>query len=74
MKILSIIKGIIGWLLKDVAQIVGVVEAIAKLLVGIISLTPTKKDDPFIPAIDKAASAIKKVLYTISDKLMGKIV
>jgi len=73
LKIVGIVKGSIAWIIKNVALLVGIVEAIAKVVVGVITLTPTKKDDPLIPKVDLVCSAIKKFLYTMSDKLMGKL-
>lgn len=67
------LKKTIAWGLKNTALIVGVIEALAKLLAGIASLTPTKADDIFIPTVDLAASWIKKGLYTAADKLAGKV-
>jgi hypothetical protein len=60
-------------MIKNVALLVGILEAIVKVVAGIISLTPTKKDDAFLPKIDAIASWIKKGLYFMSDKLAGKI-
>jgi len=73
LKLLSIAKGVIGWVLKNTAQIVGVVESLGKVIAGMVSFTPTKKDDWLIPVVDKVCSAIKKFLYDMSDKLMRKI-
>lgn len=63
---------IAAWAVKNAALLIGIVEAVAKMLAGIISLTPTKSDDKIIPMVDKVASAMKKALYFISDKLAGK--
>lgn len=63
---------IVAWLAKNAALIVGIVEAISKLFAGIVSITPTKADDALVPTVDKIASAIKKYLYDVSDKLAGK--
>lgn len=54
------------------ALILGVVEAILKAAAGIVSLTPTKKDDAIVDMVNSAFSAIKKVLYTVADRLAGK--
>lgn len=64
--------GIFSWIVKNVALIVGIIEAILKAAAGIISLTPTKKDDKIYLIVDKVFSWIKKILYTLSDKLAGK--
>jgi hypothetical protein len=70
-KIVGFIKLILAYLVKNVALIVGIVEAIAKVFAGIASLTPTKADDALIPLVDKVASFIKKWLYTLAEKLGG---
>jgi hypothetical protein len=71
--VFAFIKGFLAWAIKDAAQIIGVVEAIGKAVAGIVSLTPTKKDDFLIAWVDKAGSAVKKALYWASDKLAGKL-
>jgi len=63
---------IVSYIFKNLALLLGIVEAILKVASGIVSMTPTKKDDAIVEMIDKAFSAIKKVLYTVSDKLAGK--
>ena len=63
---------IISYIFKNIALLVGIVEAILKMSAGIVSMTPTKKDDAIWDTVNSAFSAIKKVLYTISDKLAGK--
>jgi len=63
---------IISYIFKNLALWIGIIEALLKVAAGIVSLTPTKRDDAIVEMIDKGFSAIKKVLYTISDKLAGK--
>lgn len=67
----SFFKKITAWLIKNAAIVVGIIEGVAKLFAGIVSLTPTKADDALIPIVDKVASTIKKYLYDLSDKLNG---
>ena len=62
---------VLAWIAKNGALLVGVLESAAKLVAGIISLTPTKKDDKFLEKVDEKASEAKKVLYDISDTLKG---
>ena len=62
----------IAWIFKNLSLLVGIIEAILKVAAGIVSLTPTKKDDAVVAFVDKWFSIIKKWLYTISDKLAGK--
>ena len=63
---------IISYIFKNLALLLGIIEAIIKVVAGIASMTATKKDDAIVEMIDKGFSAIKKVLYDISDKLAGK--
>ena len=70
---MNIVMGVLAWLVKNVALLVGIIEAIVKVIAGIVSLTPTKKDDAFLPKVDAVASWIKKGLYFVSDKLAGKL-
>lgn len=70
---INFVLGVVAWLVKNVALLVGIVEAIVKVVAGIVSLTPTKADDAFLPIVDKVASAIKKVLYFASEKMAGKV-
>lgn len=70
---MQFIMGILAWLVKNSALLVGIVEALAKVIAGIVSITPTKKDDFLITKVDDIASSIKKALYTISDFLAGKV-
>jgi hypothetical protein len=63
---------IISYIVKNMALLIGIVEAVLKVAAGIVSLTPTKKDDAILEVVDRAFSAVKKILYTIADKLAGK--
>jgi hypothetical protein len=63
---------IISYIFKNLALIIGIIEAILKVAAGIASMTATKRDDAIVEMIDKGFSNVKKVLYTISDKLAGK--
>jgi hypothetical protein len=67
------IMGIAAWLVKNTALLVGIVEAVVKVFAGIVSLTPTKKDDALLPKVDAIASKIKAALYWASEKLAGKV-
>ncbi len=63
---------VLGWVFKNLSLIIGIIEAILKAAGGIVSITPTKKDDAVLAVVDKVFSTIKSWLYTISDKLAGK--
>jgi len=71
-KMFKIVLYVLSYLSKNVALLVGIIETLFKVIAGIVSLTPTKKDDAFIPQVDKFFSAIKKVLYNVSDFMAGK--
>jgi hypothetical protein len=70
---IGFIMGIAAWLVKNTALLVGIVEAVVKVFAGIVSLTPTKKDDALLPKVDAIASKIKAALYWASEKLAGKV-
>lgn len=72
MAIVNFLMGVLSWIVKNVALIIGIIEAISKVLGGIVSLTPTKSDDKVVAVIDNVFSWIKKGLYFLSDKLAGK--
>lgn len=69
---MKFILGVVAYIFKNLGVIIGIAEAVLKAAGAIISLTPTKKDDGVMAFIDKWFSAIKKFLYSISDKLAGK--
>ena len=74
-KIVKILKdfalAVGAYIAKNLALLVGVIEALAKALAGIISLTPIKRKDKILEYVDKFFSAVKKGLYWVSDKLGG---
>lgn len=72
-KMFNLVALALGFIVKNVALIVGILEAAVKVIGGIVSLTPTKRDDKFLPVIDNIFSAVKKVLYGASDYLAGKL-
>jgi hypothetical protein len=63
---------ILSYIFKNLAIIIGVIEAILKAVAAIVSITPTKRDDVIYAAVDSVFSKIKQILYNISDKLGGK--
>jgi len=66
---MGLLMKVIAWFLKNMALMVGILEALAKVITGIISLTPTKEDDKWLPKIDAVFSEIKRWLYTIATAL-----
>jgi len=67
--IMKILVDILAYIVKNVGLLVGILESIVKVITGIISLTPTKKDDNWLPIVDKIFSNIKKQLYNVSEML-----
>ena len=67
-----IILKILAWVVKNMAYIIGIMDTIVKLIAGIVSLTPTKKDDKLRNSVDTFFNFIKGWLYKISDLLGGK--
>jgi hypothetical protein len=62
----------VGWVLKNTALVLGIVEALCKLITGIVVATPTKRDDTIIlPKVDAFFSFVKKVLYDRSESVTG---
>jgi len=70
---MQIILAVLAYVVKNIALIIGILEAIAKVITGIITLTPTKKDDALLPKVDAFFSAIKKFLYEVSEFMSGKL-
>jgi len=62
----------LAYIAKNSAMIVGIIEAVAKAFVSVITLTPTKKDDKLLPYIDKFFSGIKRSLYVLSEIMSNK--
>ena len=71
-KMYQIILAVLAYLVKNTALLIGILEAIAKVITGIITLTPTKKDDILLPKVDAFFSAIKKFLYQLTEFMTGK--
>jgi hypothetical protein len=68
---INFITNILAWIVKNSALIIGVLEAIAKAVSGVISLAPIKSQDKALEVVDNVFSAIKKGLYGLSDFLGG---
>lgn len=68
----QLILYVLAWASKNLAIIIGILEAVVKAITAIVTLTPTKRDDKVLPIVDNVFSSIKKVLYTISDIMAGK--
>jgi len=69
---LQLVWYVLAWVVKNLALIVGILEALCKVIVGIISLTPTKRDDACLDKVNMVFSTIKRWLYTLSDWTAGK--
>ena len=69
-KIIIFLKGVLAYLLKNGGLIIGLVESALKVLGGIVSLTPTKKDDAVVAFLDKWFTKIKQLIYDLMDKVI----
>jgi phage-related minor tail protein len=69
-KIILFLKGVLAYLLKNSGLIVGVIEAVLKALGGIVSLTPSKKDDAVVAFLDTWFTKIKGWVYNLMDKVV----
>lgn len=69
--VINFVTNILAWVVKNSALIVGILEALAKVIAGIVSLAPVKNQDAVLVVVDKVFSAIKKALYSASDFLGG---
>ncbi len=63
----NLITNVIGWFVKNVGLIVEILEALLKLAGGIVSLTPSKKDDKIVALIEDKFDVVKKALYQLAD-------
>ncbi len=63
------ITNVLAWIVKNMAMLIGIVEAVFKLVVALLNIAPTKTKDKFLPIVDAIFSAIKKTLYGASDFL-----
>ena len=52
----------IGYLRRNLAEIVNIIEAILRLAGSVVSLTPTKKDDSVVNAIKAGFDKVKSFL------------
>jgi len=57
----------LGWIAKNIGLVIGIVEQILKVLAGIASLTPTRKDDTIVNWLEKLFDKIKTPLYKFGE-------
>ena len=69
---LGLIYKAAAWLVKNSALVLGVIESILKVISGIVTLTPTKKDDAVYATIDSIFSKLKKPIYKLAELLAKK--
>lgn len=63
---------ILAYIAKNVALVVGIFEALAKLLAGLINIfASAKQKDKLLSYVDIGFSWVKKWIYFISDKMSG---
>ncbi len=60
------IGAIIGYLRRNAAELVNLIEAVIRLAGSIASLTPTPKDDSVVEAIKNGFAKVKVFLLGIS--------
>lgn len=60
-----------AFILKNVGLIVGIAEQLVKVAIGIIHLTPTRKDDGWIEGIKAGANNIQGWLYNGAETIVN---
>lgn len=55
----------IGWLRRNIEELVNLIEAILRLAASICSLTPTEKDDSVVAAIKSGFAKVKDFLLRV---------
>ena len=68
----SFILGAAAWLMKNIGLIIGIVEQILKVLGGIVSLTPTRKDDVVVQWIEDKFNGIQGWIYSVANLINNK--
>jgi|GEM_PF-2008370 len=58
-----------SFLLKNFSLFLGVVEQILKILAGIVSFTPTRKDDLLVQEIENLFDTWQKNIYIACEKI-----
>ena len=58
-----------GYILKNFGIIIGIVEQVFKLAAGIVSLTPTRKDDAIVETLKIKFNKIQGIVYNICEKI-----
>ena len=61
------IGNIIGYLRRNIAEVVNLIEAILRVLGSLASLTPTAKDDSIVAAIKSGFAKIKNFLLSVGN-------
>jgi len=69
--ILTRVFWLASFLLKNFSLFVGTVEQIFKILAGIVSLTPTRKDDILVQEIERMFDSWQKKIYNICEKIVN---
>jgi len=57
-------------IIKEFGVFVGIVEQIIKLLAGVVSLTPTRKDDALIQEVENLFDIWQSKIYFIAQKIV----
>lgn len=61
------IAGIIGYLRRNIEEIVNLIEAIIRVAGSLASLTPTDKDDSVVAAIKAGFAKVKAFLLKVGE-------
>lgn len=69
---INAITNVLGWIAKNISLIIEVIEALLKVVGGIVSLTPSRDDDKIVNAIENKFLDIEAVIEDIAEKL-GKL-
>lgn len=65
----NFITSAIAYFIKNVSIIIEIIEAIVKLAAGIVSLTPSKKDDKLVDWVEDNFESLEGVLEEIAEIL-----
>ncbi len=63
----NFLTNVMAWFTKNVGLLVGIIEAVLKVAAGIVSLTPSKKDDILVDMLSNKFATIKGFIYKIAD-------
>ena len=65
---MTILKTVINYLVKNLYQIINLVEAVLRVAAAIVSLTPSTKDDSIVEVVKGVFEKIKSFLSNLQAK------